>query len=115
MAKTFTSGDVLTAADLNNNVVQRGGVGTPGFKVFAGTTAYSMAAVTATTISCDYTAASLSTLIAFTCTATAGSSNRIDTTINGNPTTTTASVIVRQSENVAASTSGNCHWVVFGT
>lgn len=115
MSKTYVTGAVLTAADLNNNVVQRAGSGTPGYKILAGTTAYSMSAVTATTVSCDYSAASFSAIVSFTATATAGSSNRIDVTLNGNPGTSSASVIVRQSENVNASTSGNVNWIAVGT
>jgi hypothetical protein len=83
--------------------------------VLAGSTAYSLSATNQTTVSCDYSAASFSAIVAVTATASASSSNRIDVTLNGAPGTSSASVIVRQSENVNATTSGNVYWIAVGT
>lgn len=112
---TFNSGDVLTASDMMNNLVQRAGSGTPAYKILAGTTAYSLSSASAVNVTADYSAASFSAIIAVILTVQSGSSIDLIADLNGAPGTSSASVRIVQKDGANTTISSNLHWLAIGT
>ena len=113
--KTWASGDILTAADLNGTVMKCQSL----YKVVAGQTGYTITANTSSTTQSVSYGVTFSTLIAFIIGGIESNSS-IDLvgTLNGAPGLSTASVriVEKDGNNIVAGVSGrNIHWIAIGT
>jgi len=111
VAKIFVTNDPLPASDLNG-LMQPGTSGT-GTRTVAGTTAYSISATNAVTVTVTYgfTFSSAPKLIM---TVQSGSNIPLLAYMNGGNTTTTASVRVENTAGTSVTISGSVHWVAIG-
>ena len=113
--KTWASGDILTAADLNGFVAKSPSL----YKLVAGQTAYTISAGgNSTTVTCSYNF-TFATLIAFIIGGIESNSS-IDLvgTLNGSPGLSSASVRIAEKDGtaIAGGVSGrNVHWIAIGT
>lgn len=108
--KTWASGDILTAADLNGTVVKCQSL----YKVVAGQTAFSLSSQNGTAVTVTY-GVTFSTIIAVILSAQSSSSVPIVAYMNGAPGLSTASCRADVSNLSSQSCSGAIHWWAIGT
>jgi hypothetical protein len=112
MPKTFNSGDVLSASDLNTNMVQPGTAGT-GVRIVAGTTSFTMSAEISkqVTVSYGFTFSAAPTVVG---TVRTNSNIPLICFHNGAPGVSSATMAVWDSNNNAETGSFAIHWVAIG-
>lgn len=107
--KTWATGDVLTAADLNTLAKAPGT-----FKIKAGTTAYSLSTESQKQITVTY-GETFSTILAFIPAVKSSASDGLVCMMDGDPGTTSAVVLVYKPGGGNTTRAGNIHWIVVGT
>jgi|SRR5215471_6183068 len=108
--KTWASGDVLTASDLNSFVVKTQSL----YKVQAGTTAYTISSAAAANFTVTY-GPTFATVIAFLITVKSSANVDLVGTQNGSPGLSTCSVRLAEKSGISGTYSGDIHWLVIGT
>jgi hypothetical protein len=111
--KTFNAGDVLTAADLNTNMIQPGTSST-GTRIVAGQTAYTISAVNGVQITISY-GMTFSSLTALLLSVKSGSNIPLVAYHNGAPGNSSAAVRVETPGGGTTTVSGFIHWLAIGT
>jgi|SRR6266496_3750386 len=108
--KTWASGDVLTAADLNAFVVKCQSL----YKVVAGQTAYTITATNGVGITVTY-GVTFTTIIALLLTPRSNSAIPLIAYMNGAPGLSTAAARVETPGGGNTSVTGEVHWIAIGT
>lgn len=108
--KTWASGDILTASDLNAFVVKCQSL----YKMVVGTTPYSISATNSTTVTVSY-GVTFTTILAVISTIRSGSNIGLLATLMGAPGVSSAAVYVSTPGGGNTTISGDIHWMAVGT